>query len=493
MSLHRRAFLATAAAAPVVAAAPSVSAMAGDLTWLDATAIAALIRKRQISAAEAVGAAVERAKAVNPQLNFIVTPDFERAMARAAAPNIDPAPFAGQPILVKDLADWPGLPTRYGSRATQASPPASKAEARAAGVVAAGFTVIGKSATPEWGFLPTTEPLAFGPTKNPWDPTRSCGGSSGGAATAVASGVLPLSHATDGGGSIRIPAACCGLFGLKTSRGRSTGDAKGPTDLSVSLCVSRTVRDTAALLASVELTGAGATYAPVGLVSRPSSRKLKIGFTTTDPLGHGADPEVAEAVNATALLLESLGHDAHPLDGWGFETATFSDDFLALWAEGGRQVVAGVTAAAGPGAAERALEPFTLALAKMREGLTQAQFEAAVGRVIGAGRAHLNLYKTYDVILSPVLASPAVPLGYVAPDVAFDTLRQRLQDYVGYTPLNNVAGNPAMSVPLAMSSGGLPIGIHFAADVGQERTLLELAYQLEQAQPWIARRPAVHA
>lgn len=493
MTMHRRAFLASAAAAPLVAVAPKVSALARDLTWIDATETASLIRKREISAAEAVGAAIERVEAVNPRLNFLVTPDFERAMTRATAPNGTPGPFAGAPILIKDLNDVEGLPTRSGSRATHGIPAAPRTEARAGGVIAAGFNAIGKSATPEFGFLPTTEPLAFAPTRNPWNPDHSSGGSSGGAAAAVAAGALPLSHATDGGGSIRIPAACCGLFGLKTSRGRSIGESFGPTDLSVSLCVSRTVRDSAAFLASVERTDREAQYEPVGLISRPSSRKLKIGFLLIDPLGHRPTPEVADAVEQTALLLEQLGHDAQPMAGWPMDASTFSDDFLNLWGEGGRQVVEAVNAKAGPGVAEKALEPFTLALAARRGSLSAEAFGASVGRLIAAGRSYLGAFRHFDVVMTPVLDSTAAPLAFVSPEVAWDTLLERLRTYVGYTPLNNVAGNPAMSVPLAWSEAGLPIGVHFAADVGKERILLELAYQLEQARPWADRRPSVHA
>lgn len=491
MRLNRRAFLASAAALPMAGAAPSVSALARDLTWVDATETASLIRRGEISAAEAVGAAIERARAVNPRLNFLVAPDFERAMTRAAQPNAphNTGPFAGTPILIKDLNDVDGLVTRWGSRATAKFQPATRTEPRGGAVLAAGFNVIGKSATPEYGFLPTTEPLAFGPTRNPWDPERSSGGSSGGAASAVASGVLALSHATDGGGSIRIPAACCGLFGLKPSRARATGDRDGPKELTTSLCVSRTVRDTAGLLAAVEVRGDAA----VGVVSGPSTRKLKIGFLTRDPLGQIADPEVVEAVESTALLLEDLGHDAAPMDRWPFEATTFSDDFLDVWAQFALLAALRIDEAAGPGTAAKVLEPFTLTLADRRHRLDGAAFEVSVGRLIAAARTYLAAFQTYDVIMSPVLSSVAPPIGFIGPEVEQALLMERLKKYVGYTPLNNVAGNPAMSVPLAWSADGLPIGVQFAADTGKERSLLELAYQLEAARPWAGKRPGVHA
>lgn len=491
MSLHRRAFLASAAALPLASAAQPVSALARDLAWVDATETASLIRRREISAAEAVKAAIERAKAVNPKLNFLVTPDFERAMARAASP--DTGPFAGMPLLVKDLDDFEGVPTRSGSRANAGLPAEAKTEPRVQAMLAAGFNPIGKSATPEYGFLPTTEPLLTGPTRNPWNSDHSSGGSSGGAASAVAAGVLPLSHATDGGGSIRIPAACCGLVGLKPSRARVIGDRDGSVELSRSLCVSRTVRDTAAFLAAVEVRGEGAKHAPVGMVAGPSTRKLKVGFITSDPLGHAADAEVAEAVEQTALLLESLGHDAQPMERWPMSADGFTQDFLNLWSHFGMLVAAGVDKAAGAGTAARVLEPFTLGLAENRKGLSEEAFQASIARLVGAGQAYLTAFQSHDVILSPVLASTAAPLGFLAPTVDQAVLVERLTQYVGYTPLNNVAGNPAISLPMAWSSAGLPIGVQFAADTGKERTLLELAYQLEAARPWAAKRPTIHA
>lgn len=491
MNLHRRAFLASAAAVPLAGLPAASTALARDLAWIDATETAALIRRRQISAEEAVTAAITRAGQLQGQLNFMVTPDFDRARARAARPA--PGPFSGVPIMIKDLDDFEGMPTRSGSRAAVRLPPEAKSEPRVQAMLAAGFNVIGKSTTPEYGFLPTTESILTGPTRNPWNPEHSSGGSSGGAASAVAAGVLPLSHATDGGGSIRIPAACCGLVGLKPSRARVIGDRDGPLELSTSLCVSRTVRDTAAFLASVEQRGEGAAHPPVGLIAHAASRKLRIGFITRDPLGHPADPEVAAAVEDTALLLESLGHDAQPMDRWPMSADGFTEDFLNLWSHFGMLVAAGVDKAAGPGTAQKVLEPFTLALAENRKSLSDEAFAASTERLSAGARTYLEAFGTWDVVLTPVLASTAPPIGFLSPSMDYPTLVERLTAYVGYTPLNNVAGNPAISLPLAMSSQGMPIGVHFAADVGKERTLLELAYQLEAARPGAARRPAVHA
>ena len=495
MTIHRRAFLG-AAAAPLAGCATWPKPAAGDdLAWLDATAVAQLIRRGQITAAEATAAAIERTRALDPRLGFLVTPGFDRALEQATVR--EDGPFAGQPILIKDLNDVAGLPTRWGSRATDGIPPSRETEGTAAAVLAAGFTAIGKSATPEYGFLPTTEPMAFAPTRNPWNPAHSAGGSSGGAAAAVAAGVIPVGHASDGGGSIRIPASCCGLFGLKPSRARVIGDRDGPTELSVELCVSRSVRDSAALLAAVEVSLLAAVEAPrrmpaVGMVTSPLNRKLRVGFVTDDPLGRPAHPDVRAGVDAAARLMESLGHDVEPTR-WPMDATTFTEDFLNLWAEGASRTVGFLARRTSAEQAERELEPFTLGLARRRAGLSQEAFEASVGRLVRGGQIYLTWFDAYDVVLTPVLASPPPPLGHLAPDVPFDTLVERLSAYVAYTPINNVAGNPAMSVPLAWSREGLPIGVQFAARVGDERTLLELAYQLEAAQPWARRRPAVRA
>jgi len=492
LNVSRRAFLSGAAAAPLTSGCSLFpKGMARDLAWIDATETAALIRRREISAAEAVEAAIGRAEALNPKLNFMVAKDFDRARA-AAAGALPSGPFVGVPILIKDLHDVAGLQTRYGSRASARAPAVQSDDATVASVRAAGFIAFGKSSTPEYGFLPTTEPLAFGPTPNPWDLSRSGGGSSGGAAVATAAGVIPVGQASDGGGSIRIPASCCGLFGLKPSRGRVVGDRTSPTDISVRLCVSRSVRDTAAYLAAVERTGEGA-LPRVGLVAGPTKRKLRIAWTTTDPLGRRADPDVAAGVNETVKTLLELGHEVRAVEAWPMDASTFTEDFLNLWAEGGAQVVARLSQFMPPAAVERGLEPFTLALARRRASLSADAFERSVGRLIAGSQAYLRWFREVDVVLSPVLSTAPPKLGQFSGDVPAETLVERLTDYVGYTPLNNVAGNPAMSVPLVWNAEGLPIGMHFAADVGQEAMLLSLAYQLERARPWKDRRPPVRA
>jgi amidase len=459
---------------------------------LDATGVAAAVRDGQITATEALEAAIARAERVNGELNFIASPLYEYGRTRAA--ETLSGPFAGVPTLIKDLLPMTGQPTKYGSRAfanniAQEQPPYTDA------ILAAGFVPFGKSTTPEFGLTATTEPLLTGQTKNPWDVSRSCGGSSGGAAVAVASRVVPIAHASDGGGSIRIPASCNGLFGLKPSRGRGVpqGRPDSGLEISVSGCVSRSVRDTAAWLAATEASGEGAAFAPVGVVSGPNTQRLRIALDIPNSLGHEPDAEVRAAVEAAAELCRSLGHtvsEGRPaIDG-----PQFSADFILLWATGANDVEQLVLNQVGPDAPlDQLLEPLTLELAAHARQQGMPALQAALGRLRAVEAAYAAFFdSTADAYLTPVLAKPPVPLGTIDGGKGMAVF-ETLSDYVGYTPLQNVAGAPAMSVPLGMSAGGLPIGIHFSAAKGQEKRLLELAYELEQAQPWADRKPGVNA
>jgi amidase len=398
-------------------------------------------------------------------------------------------PFAGVPTLIKDLLPVTDWPTKYGSRAFANFVPDEQSP-YADALFASGLVPFGKSTTPEFGLTATTETLLGGATRNPWDTSRSSGGSSGGAAVAVAARVVPIAHASDGGGSIRIPASCNGLFGLKPSRGRTVvaGSPDPGIQISVNGCVSRSVRDTAAWLAATE----GTTLPSVGVVTGPSTQRLRVIVDIPNALGNDPDAEVRAAVESAAELCRSLGHDVReqraPLDG-----AQFSADFILLWANGAREVVGLVRSLAPAGAPlDQLLEPLTLELAAHAEAQGPAALEAAITRLRQVESQYASMFADADIYLTPVLAKPPVPLGQIdgAQGMAvFATL----SDYVGYTPLQNVAGAPAMSVPLAWSSGGLPIGLHFSAPAGHERRLLELAYELEQAQPWAQRRPPVNA
>jgi amidase len=498
-TLSRRALMANATALSALvsaggcasSAAPEAAPPSDALGDLDATGVAARIRGGEITASEALEAAIARAERVNPQLNFIATPMYEAARARAQTQLA--GPFAGVPTLIKDLLPVTGWPTKYGSRAFANFVPTEQAP-YADALFAAGLVPFGKSTTPEFGLTATTETLLGGATKNPWDVTRSSGGSSGGAAVAVAARVVPIAHASDGGGSIRIPASCNGLFGLKVSRDRTVVSGRPDPGISISVngCVSRSVRDTAAWLAATEQSGSSAALTPVGVVSGPSTQRLRILVDIPNALGNEPDPEVRAAIESAAALCRSLGHQVRdfraPIDG-----AQFSADFILLWANGAAEVVDLVQSQAPAGAPlDQLLEPLTLELAAHARQQGPAALEAAIARLHQVEAQYAAMFADADVYLTPVLAKPPIALGQIDGAkgmAAFATL----SDYVGYTPFQNVAGAPAMSVPLAWSAGGLPIGAHFSAAKGQERRLLELAYELEQARPWAARRPAVNA
>jgi len=490
MHFSRRGLLAASAA---IAAAPSVEAKpkaAGQPAWTpDATEIAGRIRRKEVSVAEVVEEAIRKAEALQPKVGALVTSDFDRAMDKARGGQLS-GPFAGVPFLIKDLDPYTGLPTRYGSRATLGARPEKAQTVFIDAYDRAGLVVIGKSTTPEYGFLPTTEPMGFLPTRNPWNLKHSSGGSSGGAAAATASGIVPFAHASDGGGSIRIPAANCGLFGLKPSRGRmieGRPSSRG-IDLSVAHCVSHSVRDSAALFAASERTAAGSPFAAIGVVTAPTKKRLKVGLLLETGTGRKPDAEVVAAVEGAAKLMASLGHHVEPTS-WPMDGAQFGRDFTALWSTGAAELAAGVSKALGRKADASVLEPFSLGMAELVGALKPGDIEAAVGRLQAASRAYDAWLTQYDVILSPVLGHPPVELGFVSGAVPFETLQARLLDYVGYTPVQNVAGAPAMSVPLHWTADGLPVGVQFAGRIGAEKMLFQLAYQLEAAQPWAYRKP----
>lgn len=489
--LSRRAFLASASAAALLPA--TVAAKTVAPAWPDGLELAARIRSGRTTALLVTEAAIRRAEQTQPAYNYLVATDFDRARERARSyrPGATVQPFGGVPTLIKDLSDVIGLPTRDGSRVGLLAKPATSQDVLVDAFEKAGFNILGKSSTPEFAFLATTEPLAFGPTRNPWDPTRSAGGSSGGAAVAVALGVVPVAHANDGGGSIRMPASCCGVFGMKPSRGRVIRPRPNtrPIDLAMQGVISRSVRDTAASLAFLEQ-GADPLLRPVGAVTQPIRRKLKIGLVLQGVGGVEPDGEVRGAIEDSARLLQSLGHHIEPTR-WPFAEQTFIQDFLTYWATQAHRIVGSISEKLGKKPDETMFEPFTLAMARQIQSLPPGAVEAAIVRLRAAAAGYDSWFANYDVILSPVLAEPPVKLGYISGDVPFETLVERMMRYLPYTPIHNVAGAPAVSVPLSWSKGGLPIGTHLAARYGDDRTLLELSLQLEAARPWAGKMPPV--
>jgi amidase len=454
---------------------------------LDATAQAELVRSGQASASELVEAAIARIEATNPALNAVTYKCYDQARARAAGPAPS-GPFGGVPFLIKDLLPVAGAPNTMGCRAL-AGAVAPESPPYALTLEAAGLITLGRTNTPEFGLIDTTEPALFGPTHNPWDLTRSPAGSSGGAGAAVAAGMTPMAHASDGGGSIRLPACHNGVFGLKPSRGRNRYAGFPPMpfdlpDIGVDHVLTRSVRDSARMLGLTE--DPDTPLGRLGFVRDPLSRPLRIGLIREGTNGKLASAEVDAGALSTARLCEDLGHKVEPTD-WPFDGAAVIAAFLDEWmvlAAGGVQA-----ACSGAGCAPDLdhFEPWTLELARRGAAQTPERIAAVVALLSEASHALDRLFDTYDVLLSPVLSNPPKPLGEHATDLPFDTLFERVIDNVAYTPVFNVAGTPAMSIPLNWSAGGLPIGSQFAARVGGEATLFGLAYQLEAARPWAGR------
>ncbi len=492
MSLPRRRLMQSGGlGAMLLAAAGACSrpdqAGSNDLAELDAVETAARIKAGDLSGEEAVGAAIERASRLDKKLNAIAAKTYRSAREDAARTG---GVLGGVPTFVKDLYDVTDVPTGFGSRAF----PGYRGGEQLPFVTAflgMGVVSLGKSTTPEFGLSATTESQATGKTRNPWNLDHSSGGSSGGAAALVASGAVPIAHATDGGGSIRIPASCCGTVGLKVSRGRTP---KGePADMALALSThgveSRTMRDTAAVSAAMALPSSESGLRPLGLVTAPVKERLRIALVMDGPGGaYTADPAVRDATASVAALCEELGHQveeaAFPVD------EQFSSDFRVYWAAMAHRVVKLWEETFHLPRNGIAFEPFTLGLAKMFEE-KEATFGDVVARLQKIEGVMAAYHENYDVILSPVLRTPPPEIGFLGGDVDYETLLARLTDYVQYTPLYNVSGAPAISLPLSMSPEGLPIGAMFGAAMGREDLLIGLGFEMEEARPWAGRKPAI--
>lgn len=464
---------------------PSVSAFCDDVLGdLDAVAIRRLIAAGEITSREAVEAAITRAERVNPQLNAIATPCFDTARADAALP--DRGTFGGVPSFVKDTDTVKGLPLIFGSRGMP-SEPSKKDSAYVSDLRALGLVILGKSTTPEFGLTGTTEALAYGPTRNPWNTEHTPGGSSGGAASLVAAGVVPLAHANDGGGSIRIPASCCGIVGLKPSRGRLApvdGAALIPVKIIHQGIVTRTVRDTAAFYDAIDRVRPARRLPKIGLVEGFGPRR-RIHFFSRWGTTHQADPECVSAVERLAQLLESQGHTveeiAPPFD------AGLGDDFLTLWStmafgltKFGKQIL-------HPRFDVTRVEPFTRDLAQGVKNRLHA-VPGAVRRLRRFQRTYEALFDDRDVLLTPAVATPPPKIGHLGPAVPFEESIERLRAFLPFSAVQNISGGPAISLPGGLSKGGLPIGVQLASALGTERLLLELAFEIEAAAPF-ARLP----
>jgi len=473
-----------------------------DIAFLDATAQAELVRTRQVKPIELVEAAIERIERLNPQLNAVVTEMYDIAR-KAANGKLPDGPFTGVPFLLKDLgAAYGGVRQTSGSRFTKdwISPIDTELTRRQK---AAGLIICGKTNTPEFGLVPTTEPVLFGPTRNPWNTGRTTGGSSGGSAAAVASGMVPMAHANDGGGSIRIPASCCGLFGLKTTRARTTqGPLTGDSmsGLTVEHAVTRSVRDSAALLDATCGPMPGDPYVapaprrPFLLEVGADAGHLRIGFSTASPSGTAVHADCVAAVKDAARLCEDLGHHVEEAAPNVQATEQIMQAFIAIWASGNAAGIDRWAVAMGKTPTEDQFEPVTWALYQQGKTITGGDYLIAVSVLQTITRQVAAFYDKYDLWLTPTLGSPPVPLGYLLEDpTRADGDISRAAEFVPFTPLINATGQPAASIPLFWNDEGLPIGVHFVAPYGDEATIFRIAAQLEEARPWAHKRPPVSA
>jgi amidase len=475
-----------------------------DLTRLDATAQAALVRTGEVSPLELVDAAINNIEKCNGELNAVIHPLFDSARA-AARGELPDGPFRGVPLVFKDLfGSVEGDPIHEGMQFLKnASWRSDHTDTLAQRYLDAGFVCVGRTNAPELGLVPTTEPEAYGPTRNPWDTARTPGGSSGGSAAAVASGMVAVAHANDGGGSIRIPASCCGLVGLKPSRGRtSLGPDYTAIDdmLIVELCVSRSVRDTAGVLdvlqgrSDGETISAPAPTRPFTAEVGADPGKLRIGLLTHNPLETGEiHPDCVTAARETAKLLESLGHSVEEAYPESVADPELVGHFTNLWSVTLVYNIRYWERKLGRVARADEMEPLTWALAEMGRAVSAPDYVAAQHAMGDLTRGVEAWFASgYDVLLTPTIGEPPVALGeFTTPDEPFLGF-MRAATFVPYTPLANMAGSPAVSLPLWWNDEGLPIGSQLMAAYGREDLLLRVASQLETARPWSDRRPPVH-
>jgi len=483
----------------------------------DAVGLADLVRTGAVTAQELLAIAVERIEALNPELNAVVHRMDEDA--RLDVERAREGPFTGVPFLAKDLTTmYSGHPTSAGSRYLRNHVVTWDSEL-AKRVKASGAVVLGKTNTPEWGLLPVTESELWGPCRNPWDPTRSPGGSSGGSGSAIAAGIVPMAGGGDGGGSIRIPASCCGLFGLKPTKGRTpSGPRRGQLwrGAAVEHVLSRSVRDSAVMLDATHGPDTGAPF-EIAPPARPFAEeveaepgRLRIAWSTSPHVTTEVHADCVAAVHDAASLLEELGHDVVE-DHVAIDGSTFAEAFLT--------VVAGELAADLEDAKEevgheprrRELEPSTWALALVADALSAEEFAKALRWTEVMARDVGRFFERCDVVLTPTVATPPPPMGGIGPSSG-EKLRLEVLgalgsgrlikaaglieqaagsalDFIPWTPVYNVTGQPAMSVPLYWNDPGLPIGVHLVARFGREDVLFRLAGQLERARPWFDRLP----
>jgi amidase len=468
---------------------------------MDAVEQAALVARGEVTALELLEAAIERIERIDPVLNAVVIRWFDHARdtARTELPD---GPFRGVPFLIKDLfAGYAGQPITNGNRALKKEGAISAADTTLVSRFRdAGLVIAGRTNSPELGSVPTTEPLAWGATHNPWDTGRTPGGSSGGAAAAVASGMVPFAHASDGGGSIRIPASCCGLVGLKPSQGRiSLGPIRDETALSVELCVSRTVRDTATLLDAVRGPAIGDTViapAPARnyvdeLGAEPG--RLRIGLLDHDPQGGAVAPECAAAARSVATLLESIGHTVEQAWPKALEDNSLRVHFATLWSTNMGVGLRRFEEQIGRPLTADEFEPVNRLQAEIAAHFTAVDYALAFSAATHFRRSVQAWWSDgWDLLLTPTVAELPLPLGTIGndPDNPLAAMERSFR-FIPFTPPFNLSGQPAINVPVEWTDAGLPVGVQLVGGYGREDVLLQVASQLEAAKPWAHRTPPV--
>jgi Asp-tRNA(Asn)/Glu-tRNA(Gln) amidotransferase A subunit family amidase len=458
----------------------------------DMTGLVEWIRRREVSASEVLDAAIAREAAVNPGINAIAQHLHDHGREAIAA-GLPEGPLSGAPYLLKDVsAQLKGTPTRSGARMTSDAPATEDSEIIMR-LKAAGAVIFGKTTTPEMGLAASTETTLTGDTRNPWNLAHSSGGSSGGAAAAVAGGIVPAAHASDGGGSIRIPASCCGLFGLKPSRGRvsfAPFAGEGWGGLAAQHAVTRTVRDSALLLDVTSGAGLGDPYHAIphsasfrGALEVPPG-KLRLALVTRPYRGGKIDKVCADAVTETARLLESMGHEVEEVA----PDLDWEEYAHAIWVLVATTVAVSVQnlfESKGSKPKRRDMERVTWGALEFAKTLRAEDYSRALASTHNLGRKIAEFHQTYDMILSPTLAAPALKIGRQhTNETPQDIYEKSLMKMTAFTQLSNMSGAPAMSVPLHRTKSGLPVGVMFSAAMGHEAQLFSLAAELERAQPW---------
>jgi len=459
----------------------------------DALGLASLVQRGEIKPRELIEVAIAQCERRNPAVNAVVIPMLDEARRVAEAPPA--GPFQGVPFLLKDLyALYPGVRTTNGSRLFADFVPDHENE-MVARYRRAGLVVFGKSASPEFGITTSTESVLFGKTRNPWNLEHTAGGSSGGAAAAVADGIVPAAHASDGGGSIRIPASCCGLFGLKPSRGLmpfGPDAGEGWSGMSTAHAVTRSVRDSAALLDATAGADLGAPYAapprerPYLQEVGAKPGRLRIALQTRSFNGSDTHPDCVAAARDAAALCRSLGHEVEEAE-LAIDAPTFGRASQVIIAANLRASVQDRLKEVGREIRDDDLETGTRAMFEAAAGADAAEYARSLRVIHALGRQVSRFLLRYDLLLTPTMGTPPLPLGRLAlTNPGVDFLRDLLQT-VGYTQLFNASGHPAMSVPLFWNAAGLPIGVQFTGRFGDEATLFRVGAQLQQARPWFAR------